>query len=379
MKKFLLPFLCFAPLCLGLFSCGSSSEEIPTKVSMLFGTKEYEESQISATSHMKKLEDETALEAMESGKENFTLIVLGRGESGSHETCSCWQTFHEKNIVAYQKNYSFLFYYIYSDQLTSDHGMKFGVSQATIGIFEDGVCRYQNSDSDESSSFYSSYSSFQSWMNARISKPRVFFVSKSQLDSLYQGNQEFSIYFSRQSCSDCLYMQRGIYKNWYSLNQTGVEDSYVIDCDAVGIASIKDSDGNIHSYEEDSTWGKEALKQYQAFKDEYGLSYSLSNHAGYLAGAFPTIFHINPDGSSKKGDVIDSSGVFFNETIEDSKIKTSYFDGSRDNEECLSYLSNINAVKNLVGLEAENTRDAIANYEQPLLEALLNYIVGSLN
>ena len=308
-------------LVFSLVSCGGNGGEKIQKTPLLFGTKEFVSQEVDSLSHMKKLEDESVLQKMIVGKDNFVLIVMGRGETGSHSTCGCWNRFHEQNIVSFQREFNFLFYYIYSDQLTSPLGLSLGVD--------------------------TSYEAFKTWMLNRIELPRVFFVNKEQLDALYAGSQEFTIYFSRQRCGDCSYMQRGLYSSWYESHLTGVQDSYIIDCDAPGIASIMDENGQVHYRDEDSEYGQAATEQYNAFKVEYGLAYSSSNPAGYNQGVFPTIFHVNPDGTNKTGDVIDASGVFFNETIQDGKVTESYFDGSRDNLEIFSYLSKVEK-KNLV-------------------------------
>ena len=362
-------------LVFSLVSCKGNGGEKIQKTPLLFGTKEFVSQEVDSLSHMKKLEDESVLQKMIAGKDNFVLIVMGRGETGSHSTCGCWNRFHEQNIVSFQREFNFLFYYIYSDQLTSSLGLSLGVEKATIGIFKDGELVAQNNDADEVSPFYTSYEVFKTWMLNRIELPRVFFVNKEQLDSLYAGSQEFTIYFSRQRCGDCSYLQRGLYSSWYESHLTGVQDSYIIDCDAPGIASIVDEDGQVHYRDEDSEYGKAAAEQYNAFKVEYGLAYSSYNPAGYSQGVFPTIFHVNPDGVSKTGDVIDASGVFFNETIQDGKVTESYFDGSRDNLEIFSYLNKVEK-KNLVGVETSNNHEGLEECVKPLLNALLDYCVG---
>ena len=84
---------------------------------------------------------------------------------------------------------------------------------------------------------------------------------------------------------------------------------------------------------------------------------------------------VNPDGTNKTGDVIDASGVFFNETIQDGKVIASYFDGSRDNLEIFSYLSKVEK-KNLVGVRTTNNHEGLEESVKPLLNALLDYCVG---
>ena len=100
------------PLSLGLFGCGGVTS--PSKVSLLFGSKEFTSlTAVSSTSHMKKLEDQSALETLIKFQESFLLIVLG----DAHVTCGCWNAFHQNNIVRFQQETNTLFYYIYSNQL----------------------------------------------------------------------------------------------------------------------------------------------------------------------------------------------------------------------------------------------------------------------
>ncbi|MDY2913875.1 MAG: hypothetical protein SOV58_04505 [Candidatus Enteromonas sp.] len=380
MKKHALFSFCLFPLSLGLFGCGGTTS--PSKVSLLFGSKEFTSlTAVSSTSHMKKLEDQSALETLIKFQESFLLIVLG----DAHVTCGCWNAFHQNNIVRFQQETNTLFYYIYSNQLKDDFGMSIGSQKAALGIFSKGKLVYENSDSDESSEFYKDYQSFKEWMLARVTLPRVFHLTREQLSSMYEGWNEFTIYFSRQTCGDCAFIQTGAYREYFETHPTGIEDSYIIDLDSVGIGAIE-VDGVIHhrSSAEDATpEQKEAQRLYEEFKVEYGLNQTEDNPAGYGQGYVPTFYHINPEGNGKKtGDVIDISGVFFNDKVaEDGTILDTYFTAERLELESLSYLRESNLQdKTLLGKKIDleiSKRDGLSFYHNPILNLFLDASIGS--
>lgn len=379
LKKPLILLSAFTLLTAGLCSCQSGGDNTPVK--LLFGTKEFiAQEEVDATSHMKKLADKSALDSLIEHQDNFILIVLG----DAHETCGCWNDFHESNIVRYQKETNVLFYYLYQRELKGeDYGLDLGSEKATIGIFRNGQLAYQNDDGKETSDFNKKYSVFHSWMEARVALPRVYFLTRDQLNSLYEDTLPFTIYFSRQTCGDCAYMQSHAYRSYFESHPTGIEDSYVIDLDAVGIGSIE-KDGIIYfrSTSANATpEQKEAQAQYEAFKAEFGLVETKDNPAGYNEGYVPTIFHINPEGNGKKtGDVIDLSGVFYNDEVQEGIIVDTYFTEDRLQLECLSYLRE-SSIENkvLLNLPARgNRRETNAAYHDPILEAFLNASIGTL-
>ncbi len=379
MKNRLNFLLCLFPLACTLTGCGNG--EIPAKVPLLFGSKEYtSETEITATSHMKKLEDESALEAMIERKENFLLIVLG----DAHETCGCWQTFHQNNIVRFQQETNVLFHYLYSNELREDHGLDIGSQKATLAIFRDGKVAYQNADVPEDTDFYRDYPTFRRYMLDRITLPRVHFLSREQLSALYDGLAPFTIYFSRQTCGDCAYMQSTSYRAYYETHPEGIEDSYIIDMDAVGIGSVL-VDGVIYhksTSENANQYQKEAQALYDAFKIEYGLDEAEDNPAGYETGYVPTLYHVNPEGNGKKrGDVIDMSGVFYNDLIEDGVIKRTYFTAERLERESLSYLRDSRVETKVLSDKevASSGREGLAPYHDAILEAFLDAAVGTIS
>lgn len=379
MKKIRPLLLCsLLPLSAGLFSCASGENAGP--VSLLFGTREFDGQEgDSPISHMKKLTDRSVLEAMVRRQENFVLLVLGE----AHETCGCWNTFHAQNIVRFQQETGLLIHYLYSNELAEDYGMDVGTAKATIGIFRDGALAYQNSDADENAPFYRDYSSFRSWMLERICLPRVFYLTREQLSAKYDETSPFAIYFSRQTCGDCARMQSGAFRSYFEERPTGIETSYAIDLDSVGIGAIEKDGEIIHrSTAENATpEQKEAQRQYEAFKEEYGLVESEGNPAGYGQGYVPTFFHVNPEGNGKKtGDVIDLSAVFYNDKVENGAFAESYFTAERLALESLSYLRESDVEhKVLQDLATELPRnEAYKAYHDPILVAYLDAAIGTL-
>ena len=394
MKKIARYALSLPLFLLGLVSCSTPGAK-GEKSMMLFGTKEFDSAELTPESNMRKIEDVETLKKKIEGKDNFVLLAVG----SSHWTCSCWQGFHTRNIVPFQKQYGFLFHYIDTSLLQGEKGLpfKFGDSYANLVIFKDGKVAYQQNDASEKSDFVSSYSYFRDWMLNRVTLPRVYYINKEQLSAKYDSAQEFTIYFSRLSCGDCQYLERGAYKQWYLDHPNNVEESYVIDMDAVGISKVVDPEGNIWTRTWDGSgneYQQQAYAQYMKFKEDYGLSYDEeANPVGFSSGVVPTIYHINPDGhGTKKGDVIDMAGAFYNESwsgfdreapTSTVTVSDSFFDEARLDLEALSYADEVET-KNLVGLSF--TVDPVADpdwrhtvlepYETPLLNALLDHAVG---
>ena len=143
-----------------------------------------------------------------------------------------------------------------------------------------------------------------------------------------------------------------------------------------GVIYHKSTSENANAYQ------KEAQALYDAFKVEYGLDEAMDNPSGYGTGYVPTLYHVNPEGNGKKrGDVIDMSGVFYNDRIEDGKIADTYFTEERLGLESLSYLRDSHVeIKILLGQEvASYDRAGIGAYHDLILNAFLDAAVGTIS
>lgn len=344
MKKSLalLPIFLFLPLS----SCGNIDSVTP--VSLDKGTLIGMDAKFDGYSHTTRI-DYTELEALVNNKKNFLLLA----HSSSRIGCTCFSEWHNDIFAPYVKKHNLLVYLIEMSELTgegrSNYGLKLNAEYATLGIFKDGKVAYQHGTSDERDPWVTTSSEFAAWMNYRISYPSLLLIDKDQLDSYYEGGNPFSIYFSRGSCGDCSYFENNYLKEYLSANKT--EYLYCLDCDCDGIRFVIGEDGVTYSpknVEGANEYELEAYAQWNKFKEDYGLSYSLDNPAGWDSGYVPTVYHINPDasGSGRKiGDVIDGAMVIYNDSFDNGVISSTYFTKERLAIEALSYLKESKEIK----------------------------------
>ncbi len=384
MKKKLPLFLLGLSL-LPLASCNPSLETIE-KVVLDYGTIRFDDDEINASkkSHMEEI-DLGTLNDLITDKSNFVLLI------GNTFGCSCWTDFHNEVLAPYLlSEHIYLPWISYDEGSKTLSGMGAEVSKnhETLMIFKEGKIAYQHTTSDANSSWVKDAQTFRSWMNARIEAPRLLTISKDQLDAKYKGSADFSIVFSRSTCPDCSFLVNYDIKEYFAnhIKSETIPENYLylLDCDAEGIRYVKGDDGKIYSpsSEDDANeYQKQALTQWKSFKAEYGLSYSEANIAGWDEGYVPAVYHIHPDGLNKTGDVIDYSGIFYNETVdkETSAIASTYFSAERLSTNSLSFIADSNLEhKTLTGLPLDSTKtrhEALQVYEQPILNLLLDAIL----
>ncbi len=380
-----LPLFLLSFSLLPLASCNPSLETIE-KVVIDYGTIRFDAEEINASkkSHMEQI-DLGTFNDMVSSKSNFLLLL------GNAFDCSCWTAFHNDVLAPYLLDeHLYLPWISYEDgaKTLADLGAEVSANHETLMIFKEGKIAYQHTTSDVNSSWVKEAKTFRSWMNARIEAPRLLTLNKDQLDAKYAGSADFSIVFSRSSCPDCSFLVDNDIKSYFASNikETKIPENYLylLDCDVVGIRKVIDEDGKVYSpssSEEANEYQKAAYTQWVNFKTEYGLAFSEGNPAGWDEGYVPTVFHIHPNGKDKAGDVIDYSGVFYNEQIENGLITSSYFSSSRLEalgETSLDYLNGSSLEhKVLEGLSIDETNkhEALQTYEQPILNLLLDAIL----
>ncbi len=326
-KLLLLNPLVLSPL---LASCGQSSA--PRRVNIEFGTMIGMDEKAEGNSHLTRL-CQSELASFVAAKKNFILLV----HNSMQDTCTCYTEWHDNILVPYIKKHNLLVYVIDLSELKKDgvdnYGLKLFESSETLGIFSDGKLIHQENNSNEKNAWVTSIDEFSAWMDLRIKAPQMFYVNIDQLNGMYQSNKEFTIYFSRSSCSDCAFFESNDLKEYLS-SHDGLEASYVLDCDVLGIRGYEE-DGTVYwpSNSISASEGqKKAAEQWANFKVEYGLAWSETNASGYSTGMVPTLLHINPEGNGKKtGDVIDAALTVYNDTIDEETltIADSYFTQER--------------------------------------------------
>lgn len=343
-----------------LASCGEGKVETATiQFGALFDTSlsgndifhPYKKSDVHYTPH-------SVLQGLVNKKESFVVCVLGS------PTCGCWHSFRDNILARYMKAHNLDVYLIKHEQF--DDAEKFGLrvssSNEIIGIFKDGVLLDQH-DNVEGSDFASDYSVFSAWMDERIVLPSMLYVSKKQLDELYEGKingekavEGFTVYFSRSSCSDCSYLSSHYLRDYLAAERR--ETSYIFECDMEGVRFYNgEGPGN------ESSDQVKAQTQWNEFKANYGLAESLDNPGGYGSGYVPTLFHIhsNEEGKKTGEDVIDGGAVYFNDTVEliegEYQITSSYYSSERLDRVELDYLKGSEVEKKVL------TGTSLGSYE----------------
>ncbi|MDY6431036.1 MAG: hypothetical protein SPL00_04530 [Bacilli bacterium] len=394
MKKRSLKFvICCLPLLASLASCNKPIDSF-VKTALPYGTMEFEGEEVGGMSHLVKM-SYSELSAKVQEQKNFLLIV-----HNYDELCSCWHDFHDNILVPYIKEYKLLWYVIdYRDMQnqTNTFGLQLLSNHETLAIFNKGAITYQKTNANQQEEFVYKLSAFKEWMDARIYYPRVFLLDKDQLDAKYENHGEFTVYFLRLSCGDCSYLETSFILDYVKDNQN-MSPLYAIDCDAEGIrkyngASAKDP----AKYPDATDDEKQAFKQYNKFKEDYGLIASEDNPAGWDADhSFPCLFHINSEANGKKkGDVIDSAAIFYNEGMNyaTGEITNSYFTEERLQLECLSYLKDSSIEKKVLkglfvepydeakwgNLRSKYRHEVTAPLINPIVKAFFDYNVGNNN
>lgn len=324
MKK-LVGTLLLAPL---LFACGPIDDF--EKVDLGYGTLIGMDDEISGDSHMLKIGYGELRSLLSEGR-SFILVV-----HNSISFCSCYADWHNDVLAPYIKRHNLLVYMIDYNAFEGedDYGLDLISNHETLAIFNEGELKYQHTNEAQESDWVTKPEVFAEWMDARIEYPRMLTLDKETLDSLYAGEEAFTVLFTLSGCPDCTYMERNGLKDYFSTHQN-TDYLYVVDTAQEGIRLYKNEEGDLiaGSDQEDATEDqKKAYEQWTQFKAEYGLSATSLEEPGFGEGYVPTIFHIAPQvGEESKAERIDAAGVFYNDTIDQStgKVTSTYFSSAR--------------------------------------------------
>lgn len=307
---------------------------------------------------------------------SFILVI--RGVSSE---CVCWASLRS-NLTKWMKERNAEVYLIESGEFSGKDYLGFSLQEgsSSLAIVNKGSIAYKETI-QEDSSLSTSYDSFQSYMEEHVDIGSMLYVSLNQLHDLYFGDDKanFVIGFVQHSCPDCSYIIKNGIPDYLEKNQS-LHDSYLFDCDVEGARLLN---GVAPSQ------SAEAKVQWNAFKVEYGLSFSEDNLYGYGAGYVPTFLSILPSliGEHAYEGVIDGA-VFANDSLSKNtdgtyKISKTYWDNTHMNP----FLEDANNLKahqvSLTDLTALKTipvsdvteydgvgywkHEAAAVYEAPLL------------
>lgn len=341
---FLIPFTAISLLAA---SCSSSSN----KIALIFGDK-YANDVVDLTyADLKSRIDD---------KETFIVTV----EPSS--ACVCWTDFHpilksfiaETHVIVYHLKYD-----AFGDK--DNFGLNIRNGYTSFAIFENGVVK-QNLIS-ENNKVFKSKDEFGNYMNQVVTLPHYFYVKLDDVDNMFKGSEQSVIYFARNNCGDCTYVDKHVLKQ-YAQTHVNRKDMYILDCEKIGVR-VYDETGKKLTPESQVAWNE--------FKVQYGLAEKNNPTFGFDTGYVPT-FEVVQNSKYVSG------CVYFNDEVakKDNKYVVSNTFYSQKRVANLQYLANFSGQKVLEGLEVKETevvynsywdQDAANVYHKPLLEAFLDY------
>ena len=319
--------------------------------------------------------DYQSLSERVANKETFLVAVYAEG-------CSCWSTFQavlseyikENHVIVYAIGYKQ--FHSSTGETLDNFGLKLKAGYTSFAIFKEGKPLVDiNSEKKE----LKEIDAFKKLMASSVTLPKIFFISKNQVDLLYVSSETSLLYFARSNCQDCQYFDRHVLDSYEAS-----KNIYILDCEKIGI----------REYDEDGKLTPESQIAWNNFKAEYGLASTNNPDFGYNTGYVPTLFLLNGSGDAEHPAATFQQGaVYFNDTIEEvdattCKVTDSYYTSERASK--LAYLDGVGTtvLKDRIVPKSdvdsitfgENTyyfwkQDAAASYHTPLVKAFLDYSV----
>lgn len=335
-----------------LSSCSNNS-----KINLLYGD-------VNETSYIdiKYLDLKSKID----NEETFMLAVE------PNSACSCWSDFRlilndyipKTHVMVYHMKYA-MFY----EQET--YGLNLRDGYTTFAIFDKGELK-QNIISDNQSMFHDQ-KVFEDYMSNTVNMPHYLYANLDTINNLYKASEPSIIYFARNTCSDCQYVDKYFLKD-YADKHVDRKDMYILDCEKLGI----------RQYDEDGHLTPESQILWNEFKANIGIAELYNPDYGYSEGVVPTFMKVHGEDGVVK---YDSSSVYFNDEVSevDGKLIVSNSFYSEERLPKLEYLKDFNGTKVLKGLELTEDdvqrfgpyvmwkQEKAAEYHSPLLEQFLNY------
>lgn len=309
MKKGILRIAAMIIVSSVMSSCGKTTDN---RVNLYFGDTSY--------TTYSALSEYSDLSTLVDAEENFVIVI-------TNMTCSCTTTFlpilnqyiQENHIKVYSLEIGLIRY-------ESEHyGLPVSSGEApVIGIYNEGKLSsyksYITGNSAKNKPF-TNYDDFVSWMADRIIIPKFLYITKTELDAKFAGNEKFIIYYGRATCPDCTYVLSTFMKS-YIKSHPDMKTVFGLD--------VVDND-LFHGNNSEPSW--------VTFKDDYGLSNVKNTSLGYKTGKVPTFQYIEADGNLPvaKMSVIKDMAVVYNDLYQMPgdgitnafEVTGSYYDGTR--------------------------------------------------
>lgn len=330
-----------------LFSCNSRGKK---PIEIPYGQKY--DSSLKTSENLTEIEY-GLLESFIDAKRTFILMV-----QGTESDCVCYADFLN-SLSNWMKEESARVYHIKKDDLIEKKGIRVQSNANSVAIFNKGVLKKQFLFKDMDP-IVTDKKAFSDKLNSMVSiNQYCFYLDKRQLDLLYSSDYAgFTVLFGRESCSDCRYLYSSFLDDFTSNIKSPL---YLFNVDEIR---------------------KLGDEQYDAFKDEYGLS-SLNSEYGYTTGVVPTFQYVVPAKGISKAEMVKDAAVYLNDHIalqllsKNYVVTGTYWDGSRYHE----FLDGSNIESNLLKkvVPEEETIDgrwkneAAAKYHNPLIEAFLRF------
>lgn len=318
--------------------------------------------------------DYQSLSERVANKETFLVAVYAEG-------CSCWSTFQsvlseyirENHVIVYAIGYKQ--FHSSTGETLDNFGLKLKAGYTSFAIFKEGKAIVDiNSEKKE----LKEVDAFKKLMESSVTLPKIFYISKDQVDELYSSSETSLLYFARSNCQDCQYFDRHVLDSYETS-----KNIYILDCEKIGI----------REYDEHGSLTPESQVKWNKFKVDYGLATTNNPYFGYNTGYVPSLFLLNGSGDAEHPAATFQQGaVYFNDAIEkvgeQFKVADSYYTSERASK--LAYLEGVgtSVLKDRIVPASdvdsitfgEDTyyfwnQDAAASYHTPLVKAFLDYSV----
>ena len=201
-------------------------------------------------------------------KDSFVLYVFSPTCGG----CAMFKPIIESVI----SSEDLIIYAIEYNNIEKGHELKSLQYTPSIVVYNKGEL-FISTDPDKNEEYFKNDEGFKTFLNKYTYKPTMYYISKEQLKSKIDNDENFIIYYSRNDCGDCAYMYKNYLKEFLYKNPN-TKKFYVIETNAEG---VRLNNGSVDAV------------QWQAFKDEFGLSAAGNSTFGYGVGYVPTIQYYN--------------------------------------------------------------------------------------
>lgn len=260
MKKYVSIFFSFLLMLLMVVGCSCDKDKDDDKASLGIGD-------MNATSYV-ELASLDALKTKVENEDSFVLYVYMIG----CEHCRNFKpildhVIDERNLIVYGIEFSHIVNY---DELSRVDGTP------SLVVYDEGEI-LTITDPDRNSTYFKNYDGLKLFFDKYTYSPVAFYITLDQLRAKKANNENFIVYFSRATCSDCNYLNEHYMRDFYEVYHSNKE-FYILECDAEGVRL------NNSVYDE---------IQWQAIKDEFGLSEEGSATFGYGKGVVPTFQYYN--------------------------------------------------------------------------------------